>query len=85
MFADQKALTVEDLKAKAETVGLDRAAFDECLDSGRYQEAVDEDLREGTVVGVSGTPALFVNGRMLSGAVPYDSVAQVIDEELERE
>jgi protein-disulfide isomerase len=84
MFADQKALTVEGLKAKAQSVGLDRQAFDECLDSGRYEEAVDEDLREGTIAGVSGTPALFVNGRMLSGAVPYDSVAEMIDEELER-
>ena len=38
----------------------------------------------GAKVGVSGTPALFVNGLSLSGAQPFDAIAQVIDEELAR-
>lgn len=83
MFADQQNLGVDALKAKAEEIGLDTAAFAECLDSDRYADAVEEDLEEGQRVGVSGTPAMFVNGRMVSGAVPYEEVARVIDEELE--
>jgi len=82
MFADQAALGVEDLRAKAEAAGLDMDAFSECLDSGRYADAVEDDLRQGTIAGVSGTPALFVNGRLLSGAVPYETLAETIDEEL---
>lgn len=83
MFDDQQDLGVDALKAKAEEIGLDTATFAECLDSDRYADAVEEDLQEGQRVGVSGTPAMFVNGRMVSGAVPYEQVARVIDEELE--
>jgi predicted DsbA family dithiol-disulfide isomerase len=35
-------------------------------------------------LGLSGTPSFFINGRLLVGAQPYESFAQVIDEELER-
>jgi protein-disulfide isomerase len=84
MFEDQQNLGPEALVAKAERLGLDVGTFRECLQSGRYAEAVEEDLREGARAGVSGTPAMFVNGRLVSGAVPYEQIAQVIDEELER-
>jgi len=38
---------------------------------------------EGIRLGVNGTPAFFVNGRMLSGAQPYEAFKQIIDEELD--
>ena len=84
MFADQRNLGVPALKAKAGELGLDAAAFAECLDSDRYAEAVQEDLEQGSEAGVSGTPAMFINGRFVSGAVPYEQIAQGVDEELER-
>ncbi|HEX6199552.1 MAG TPA: thioredoxin domain-containing protein [Thermoanaerobaculia bacterium] len=84
MFEDQQNLGPEALVAKAEGLGLDVGTFRECLQSGRYADAVEEDLREGARAGVSGTPAMFVNGRLVSGAVPYEQISQVIDEELER-
>jgi protein-disulfide isomerase len=43
---------------------------------------VDSDVKEGDEVGVNGTPAFFVNGRMLSGAQPYEVFKRLIDEEL---
>jgi protein-disulfide isomerase len=82
MFEEQKQLTVAELKDKARRVGADGARFDECLDSNRHADAVRQDLREGMVVGVSGTPAMFINGRFLSGAVPFEQIAQIVDEEL---
>ncbi|HUF77282.1 MAG TPA: thioredoxin domain-containing protein [Thermoanaerobaculia bacterium] len=85
MFADQRNLAVPALKAKAGEVGLDPAAFADCLDSGRYAEAVEEDLQEGSAIGISGTPAMVINGRLLSGAVPYEEIARVVDEELARQ
>jgi protein-disulfide isomerase len=84
MFADQQKLTVADLKATAERIGVDGAKFGECLDSGTYEQRVKDDVKAGTLAGVSGTPALFVNGRVLSGAQPFEAIAKIIDEELAR-
>jgi protein-disulfide isomerase len=84
-FAEQESLAVDDLKEKAERLDLDAATFAECLDSGKYTEYIDEDVATGIAVGVDGTPAIFVNGRPLpGGAVPFEMVAELIDDELER-
>ncbi len=77
-------LTLDDLKQHATELGLDRTKFDECLASGKYESAVDADLQAGSEVGVSGTPAFFINGRMLSGAQPFERFKEVIDAELAR-
>jgi len=84
MFADQRNLGVDALKAKAQSLGLNAESFGQCLDSGEYADEVAADLRAGVEAGVSGTPAMFINGIPLSGAVPYEQVAEVIDAELER-
>lgn len=85
MFAEQQSLTVPDLKEKAERLGMDAAAFSACLDSGKYFDQVEADLQAGARMGISGTPALFVNGRPVEGgAVPFESIAEIIDDELER-
>ncbi len=84
MFADQATLAVADLKGKAVKLGLNAAAFDTCLDSSRYAAKIQADIREGARVGVSGTPALFINGRFLNGARPYEEIAAVVKDELQR-
>jgi predicted DsbA family dithiol-disulfide isomerase len=75
-------LQPSDLKAHAAALGLDTEAFGQCLDSGRYAALVQRDTQEGARLGVSGTPAFFVNGRPLVGAQPFEAFAQLIDEEL---
>lgn len=84
MFANIRALSVPELKQKAADMGLDTEEFDSCLDSGRYQAQVEQDLQAGREAGVTGTPAMFINGRFISGAVPFESISRVIDDELER-
>ena len=84
LFADQSKLSDADLKASAAALGMDAAKFNACLDSHKYKARVDADLQAGNEAGVNGTPAFFVNGRLLSGAQPFDEFKKVIDEELAR-
>ena len=84
MFGNQRELSVADLKQRAVDLKLDMAKFNECLDSGRQVAAIQSDLQEGARSGVSGTPALFINGRMLSGNQPYSEIKEIIDDELQR-
>jgi|CXWL01.1.fsa_nt_gi protein-disulfide isomerase len=84
MFADQGGLDVPKLKEKAAAIGLDAEKFAACVDGGSKAAAVSSDVAAGTAAGVSGTPAMFVNGRFLNGAVPYEDLARVINDELQR-
>jgi protein-disulfide isomerase len=82
LFANQTALGEDKLKQYAKDVGLDTAKFDECLAKKPFKAAIDKDIADGSEVGVTGTPAFFVNGRMLSGAQPFEKFKEVIDDEL---
>ena len=82
LFANQGQLGEENLKTYAKDVGLDATKFDDCLAKKPYAKEIDKDIADGAKVGVNGTPAFFVNGRMLSGAQPFDKFKTVIDEEL---
>lgn len=84
LFEEQRKLTIADLKDKASRLELDGEVFGECLDSSKYAEQVSTDVVEGSKAGVSGTPAMFVNGRFLSGAVPYEKLAKIVSEEIRR-
>ncbi|MEA2693125.1 MAG: hypothetical protein QOJ16_2512 [Acidobacteriota bacterium] len=85
MFADQQGLAVDGLKAKATKIaGLKADQFNSCLDSGKHAEEVKKDIAAGSAAGVNGTPAMFVNGRFINGAVPFEDVSKVIEEELKR-
>jgi protein-disulfide isomerase len=77
-------LSTEKLKAMAGEIGLDQKKFDECLAKQEFKAVIDKDIADGASVGVSGTPAFFINGRMLSGAQPFEKFKEVIDEELAR-
>ncbi len=84
MFANQKELSIADLKQRAADLKLDTQAFNQCLDSGRQTAAIQTDIQEGARNGVTGTPALFINGRLLSGNQPYSEIKEMIDDELQR-
>ena len=84
LFAKQRELGVEQLKSHAAGLGLDAESFGSCLDTGKHAARVAADLTDGQKAGVNGTPALFVNGRFLNGAVPFDAIARIVDDELLR-
>ncbi len=83
LFANQQALDVPGLKKTAGDLKLDQAKFDKCLDSGEKAKEIAEDKKAGEAAGVNGTPAFFVNGMLLSGALPFDSFKEIIDSELQ--
>src|SRR5687768_6043646 len=84
LFANQQALQPDSLKKYAADAGLDAAKFNACVDTSKYGDRVREGVAQGSRLGVNSTPTLYVNGRMMSGAQPYEAIAAVIDEELAR-
>ncbi|MDO8508155.1 MAG: DsbA family protein [Nanoarchaeota archaeon] len=68
-----------ELKKWAKELGYDIGS---CLDSNKYKSEIQNDLAEGSAAGVQGTPAFFVNGKLLSGAQPFSAFKQAIDAEL---
>jgi protein-disulfide isomerase len=82
LFANAPKASPEQLKTYAQEVGLDVPAFEQGFNSWTYQAVVQRDVEEGTRVGVTGTPAFFINGRPLVGAQPLESLVRVIEEEL---
>lgn len=85
IFEEQTRIAVSDLKDKARRAGIDQRTFDSCLDSSQYAERVRRDMEEAQRLGVTGTPAVFINGVQLEGgAVPYEIVAEAVRRELAR-
>lgn len=77
-------LSVEKYKQIAKELSLDTNKFNDCLDGSKYEEKVRSDYNEGSSHGVTGTPANFINGELISGAVPYDDFKKKIDELLQK-
>lgn len=84
LFASSPSSSPEVFKGLAKEVGLDVTGFETCFDSGKYQAAVKKDIDDGNRLGVTGTPAFFINGRLVSGAQPLEAFARIIDDELTR-
>jgi protein-disulfide isomerase len=82
LFASQRQLTDADLDRHAAELELDTEAFRACRESGEHRAEVERSRDAGALLGVTGTPAFFINGRPLSGALPFEAFAEIIDEEL---
>ena len=84
LFANQRDLTRENFEKWAKEIGLDVKKFTAALDSGKFKSVVEADERYAGSVGANGTPAFFINGKLVSGAQPFESFKSVIDAELKR-
>jgi protein-disulfide isomerase len=82
LFSNQNALAVPQLKDHAKGLGLDASRFERCLDSGEKAKVVEASKKAGDEAGVNGTPAFFINGRLLSGAREFEKFKEIIDYEL---
>jgi protein-disulfide isomerase len=82
LFANSRNLKREDLERYAVELGLDMTRFKQALDTRQYQGRVEDDLNTALKAGARGTPAFFINGRLLSGARPLEAFKEVVEEEL---
>jgi protein-disulfide isomerase len=84
LFQSTAKLKADDLKTYAKELGLDLGRFQTALDTAKFKAQIDADKAEAATLGVTGTPAFFVNGRFLSGAKPFEEFAKVINAELQK-
>ena len=82
LFASQGQFDRGNLVRFAAELGLDRNAFERCLDGRRFAAQVDADIAQARALGVTGTPTFFVNGRPLVGAHPVQTFREVVEEAL---
>jgi protein-disulfide isomerase len=89
LFQNQKDLQVPSLKLYAANLGLDSAAFEACLDSGKYQADIQKDVGDGAKVGIRGTPSFFIGksgtgdtitGTIVRGAQPLVNFQKITDQ-----
>jgi Na+:H+ antiporter, NhaA family len=78
LFARQDALEPKDFMARARTLGLDAARFQQELADGIHAARVQRDFRSGVRSGVNGTPTFFVNGRRHDGPWDADSLLEAL-------
>jgi protein-disulfide isomerase len=84
LFANQQSLDRPSLEKYATELGLNMAKFKADLDAQKFKSIIESESKEGTAVGVTGTPAVFINGRKISGAYPFDTFKKIADEELSK-
>ncbi len=82
IFENQRTLSQATLTQWAQDLGLNMTKFNSCVQAGTYRTKVQEQAAEGAGMDVEGTPATFVNGQLVSGALPYEAFKQLIDAEL---
>jgi protein-disulfide isomerase len=84
IFANPRDTAPATFEKYAEQLGLNVERFRKDVASASVKRKVDTDVAEAERLGVTGTPGFFVNGRFLSGAKPFGSFKQLIDEELKK-
>ncbi len=82
LFENQERLGKELYQELATKMGLNLDQFNNCLSSRKYKDKVEADYQEGKQVGVKGTPASFVNGEEVFGAVPYENLKEIVEKTL---
>lgn len=87
-FENQRELNAQNLKEKTldqlKDTKVDTAKFTDCFDNKKTADLVKAQMAEGSSIGVNGTPAFLINGRLVSGAQPFENFKAVIDDELAR-
>lgn len=84
VFENQTTLEDADIRRYAQKIGLDMAKFDAAYKAKIGQDFVEEDRMEGEKLDISGTPAVFVNGRYMNPYLFGGTITGWIDDALRR-
>lgn len=82
LFSNELGLKRDAYIQYAADLELDESAFETCLDSGKFDQFIQEDMDFSLNLGVQSTPTFFINGLALVGAQPLNAFKQIIDKEL---
>ncbi len=82
LFEKQPAFERKNLLLYAGDVGLDKTEFARCLDARRFAADVEADGKQATALGITGTPTLLVNGRLIVGEPPLEEFRSIIERAL---
>ncbi len=85
IFEFQREMSAAKYVEHAGKIGLDLDRYKKDLSSAAVKKRIDADSAKAASLGVTGTPAFFINGRYLSGAQPFSSFKRLIDEELKKQ
>lgn len=83
LFENQSQLSSEYYSKLAAGLDLNVDTFNECVSNRKYKDRVEADYQLGIQLGVRGTPASFINGELLVGAIPYSSLQSAIEKALQ--
>ena len=78
LFANQKALEIENLLEYGRALGLESGRFEETLKNGKHLSRIKADFQSGVRSGVNGTPTFFINGARHNGSYEYPVLVQAI-------
>lgn len=79
IYENQRSLSEASFEQFAEQLGLDMDKFREDMSSNRFAGAITQQRGQGQKGGVSGTPALFLNGKQIGGAIPAETLRGALD------
>lgn len=70
---------VANLENFAKDVGLDMTKYNTCFSENTFEQKIADGITAGKDAGVGGTPSFIINGKLIEGALPYESFKQEID------
>ena len=85
LFANQQRLEPDDLKLYAQQLGLDLTRFDHDRENPEMKARVEADMAQAAALGVKSTPTFFINGRLVRGAMPFETFTTIVDAELAKQ
>jgi protein-disulfide isomerase len=82
LFANARRLAPKHMAEHGKAVDINTKELRDCVESGRPDKQIKADIELAKEVGVRGTPTIFINGRLVRGAVPYDKLLAAVNYEL---